>query len=73
MNRDSVWLVLHRAHLVHRLADHVQHAAQRLLAHRHRDGAAQADRLHAAHQAVGGLQRDGAHAAFADVLRHFAR
>ena len=29
-------------------------------------------RLHAAHQAFGGLQRDGAHAAFADVLLHFA-
>ena len=27
--------------------------------------------LHAAHHAFGGLQRDGAHAAFADVLRHF--
>ena len=31
-------------------------------------GSAQADGLHAAHQAFGGLQRDGAHAAFADVL-----
>ena len=49
------------------------HAAQRLLAHRDGDGPAQAHGLHAAHQAVGGLQRDGAHAAFADVLRHFAR
>ena len=35
-------------------------------------GRAQADGLHAAHQPVGGLQRDGAHAAFADVLLHFA-
>ena len=35
-------------------------------------GLAQALGLHAAHQAVGGLQRDGAHAAFADVLRHLA-
>ena len=33
-------------------------------------GRAQAVGLHAAHQAVGGLQRDGAHAALADVLRH---
>ena len=31
----------------------------------------QAHGLHSAHHAVGGLQRDGAHASFADVLRHF--
>ena len=28
--------------------------------------------MHAADEAFGGLQRDGAHAAFADVLLHFA-
>jgi hypothetical protein len=61
-----------RAHLVHRLADHVQHAAQRFVADRHFHRMAQADGLHAAHQALGGLQRDGAHAAFADMLLHFA-
>ena len=32
----------------------------------------QADRLHAAHQAFGGLQRDSAHAPFADMLLDFA-
>ena len=63
---------IHRTHLVHRLADHVQHAAQRFLADRHRHRLAQALGLHAAHQTVGRLQRDGAHAALADVLRHFA-
>ena len=62
---------IHRTHVVHRLADDVQHAAQRLVADRNFDAVAQADGLHAAHHAVGGLQRDGAHAAFADVLRHF--
>jgi hypothetical protein len=65
-------LGIHRAHLVHRLADHVEHPAQRLGTHGHFHGMAQADGLHAAHQALGGLQRDGAHAAFADVLLHFA-
>ena len=63
---------IHRTHLVHRLADHVQHAAQRFLAHRHGHRLAQALGLHAAHQSVGRLQRDGAHAALANVLRHFA-
>ena len=71
VNRIAL-LGVHRTHVVHRLADHVQHAAQRLLADRHCNRAARARRLHAAHQAFGGLQRDGAHAAFADVLRHFA-
>ena len=71
MNRVALCRV-HRTHLVHRLADHVQHAAQRLLAHRHGHRLAQALGVHAANQAVGRLQRDGAHAAFADVLRHFA-
>ncbi len=58
------------AELVHRLADHVDHAAQRLFAHRHADGAAQVDGLHAAHHAVGGFHGDRAHAAFAQVLLH---
>ena len=67
-----VQLGVHRTHLVHRLADHVEHAAERLRADRHHHRAPEADRLHAAHQALGGLQRDGAHAAFADVLLRFA-
>ena len=71
MNR-IVLLGVDRAHLVHRLADHVEHAAQRFRAHRHFHRVAQALGLHAAHQAFGGLQRDGAHAAFADVLLRFA-
>ena len=33
---------------------------------------AEALRFHATDEAFGGLQRDGAHAAFADVLLHFA-
>ncbi len=67
-----VLLGVDRAHLVHGLADDVEHAAERLRPHRHFHRMAEALRLHAAHQAFGGLQRDGAHAAFADVLLRFA-
>jgi len=59
------------AQLVHRLADDVDHAAQRLLAHRHADGAAEIDGLHAADHAVGGLHGHGAHAPLAQVLLDF--
>ncbi len=61
-----------RAHIVHRLPDHIEHAAQRFLADRDRDRHAEADRLHTAHHAFGGLHGDGADATFADVLRRFA-
>ncbi len=58
------------AELVDRLADDVDDAAQRLLAHGHADGAAEVDGLHAADHAVGGFHGDGAHAALAQVLLH---
>ena len=61
----------HRAKLVHRLANDVEHAAQRPAANGHGDGAAEVDRLHAAHHAFGGLHGDAAHAAFAELLLHF--
>ena len=50
------------------LADDVHHVAEHGVAHRH--GEADADVLHrgAAHEAVGGLQADGPHAAVADLL-----
>ena len=62
------------AHFVHRLADCTfRHAALKCsLPTGNADGLAEALGFHAAHQAFGGLQRDGANAAFADVLRHFA-
>ena len=63
---------VHRPHLIHRLADHVEYAAQGFLAHRHLNRTAQADGFHAAHQAFRGLQRDGAHAPLADMLLDFA-
>jgi hypothetical protein len=59
------------AEIVHRLADDVNHAAQRLFAHGHADGGAQVDGLHAANHAVCGLHRNRAHASLAQVLLHF--
>jgi hypothetical protein len=68
---DRVALLrLHRPELVHRLADHVQHAAERRGTHRHRDLAARVDDLRAAHHAVGGMHADAAHAVVAQVLLH---
>ena len=54
---------------VERLAQRVEDVAQGDVADRHRDRAAGVDDLGAAHQAVGRLQRDGAHHVVADVLR----
>jgi peptide chain release factor 1 len=66
------FLGVHRAHAVHRLAQHVEHAAERLRAYGYGHRLAQADRLHPANQTLGGLERDGTHAALTDMLRHFA-
>ena len=60
-----------RAQLVHRVADDVQHAAQRLATHGNGDGPAEIDGLHAAHHAFGRLHGDAAHAAFAQLLLDF--
>ena len=56
------------AELVDRLADDVEDAAQRLLAHGHADGSAEVDGVHAADHAVGGFHGHGADAALAEVL-----
>ncbi len=61
----------HCTQIIHRLAEHVQHAAQRLAPDRHGDGPARVERLHAAYHALGGLHGDGANAPFAKVLLHF--
>ncbi len=71
MNRHAFGRV-HWTHVVHRLADHIQHAAQRFLAHRDGDRMTQVFNRHAANQAIGRLQSDGAHPTLADVLRHLA-
>ena len=65
-------LGLDGAHLIHRLADHVHHAAQGFISHGHHNRVAQAFRGHAAHQAFSGFQRDRAHASLAQVLLCFA-
>ena len=64
-------LCVHRAEFVHGLAEHVQHATQRLTAHRDRDACAGVDRLHAANHAFGRDHGDATHAAFAKMLLHF--
>ena len=63
---------LDRAAAVDRLADQVEHAAQRGLADRHRDRRAGVDAVHAADHAVGAAQGHAAHAAAAELLLHFA-
>ena len=66
---DGIALLrVHRSQIVDRLADDVEHAAQRSATHGHSDGAALVDGLHAAHHAFGGFHGDAAHAAFAQML-----
>src|SRR5579883_882527 len=72
VNRRMV-LRFDRPHVIDRLSQYVQHAPQRLLAHRNRDRRPQIVRFQAAHQSVRRLHCDRAHAALADVLRHFRR
>ena len=61
-----------RAAVVDRLADQVEHAAERGLADRHGDRLAGVDALLAADQTVGAAQGDAADATAAEVLLHFA-
>ena len=71
VNRPAL-LRLHRTiREVDRLAEHVQHAAERLRPDRHRNRLAEVDRLHAALHAVGRLHRDRADAVLAEVLLDF--
>ena len=67
-----VVLGLDRAAAVDRLAQQVEHAAQRGLAHRHLDRRAGVEALHAADHAVGVAQGDAADAPAAEVLLHLA-
>jgi hypothetical protein len=61
----------HRAGFVDRATQHVHDAAQRAGADRHRDRRAGALDRHAATQAVGRTERDGAHDAVAELLLDF--
>ena len=62
---------LHRASLVDGLADHVDDAPERLVAHRHGDSQAGVHDFLAAHETFGRVHRDGADRAFAKMLSHF--
>ena len=59
------------SHLVDRLADDIDDAAQARLPDRNRNRAPSIFRRHAANHAVRGLQRNRTHAAFAEMLLHF--
>ena len=63
-----VLLGVDRAKLVDRLAENVQHAAERLAPHGNGDARAGVDRLHATNHAFGRNHGDAADAAFAEVL-----
>ena len=67
MNRIAL-LGFHRPEIVHRLAQHIQHAPERRAAHGDRDRFAEVFRVHAAHHTLGRLHRDAAHAPFAEML-----
>ena len=60
-----------RTQLIDRLAQHVHHAAERGRPTGTCDAFAGVEGLHAANHSFGGLHRDGADAAFAEVLLHF--
>ena len=60
-------------HIVNRLAQQVENAAQRCVADGHGDRAAGVDGLCAAHKAVRAGHGDAARHVVADVLRHFQR
>ena len=62
---------LHRARLVHRLADDVHDAAERLVADRHGDRLAGVAHRLAAHEPLAGIHGDGAHGVLAEMLRDF--
>ena len=62
---------LHGACLVDRLADDVDDASERGVAHRHGDRLAGVDDLLAAHQALGDIHGDRPNRGFAEMLRHF--
>ena len=62
-------LGIDRTGLVHRVADDVDDAAETFVADRHRDRRAGVGALLAAHEPLGGVHRDGADRALAEMLR----
>ena len=59
------------AEIVDRIADHVHDATQSSLTHRHADRPTRVSRFHSADHSVCWQHRNGAHAAFAEVLLDF--
>src|SRR5205085_11681388 len=64
-------IVRYGARLVDRIADHVDDAAQRAVADRHRNGSAGVRHLLTAHQPFARIHGDGAHGRFAEMLGDF--
>src|SRR5438105_15523456 len=59
--------------MVHRLAEHVQHASQRLFSYGDGYRRACIVGLHAADEPIGGLHRDGSHDALTNMLSDLGR
>jgi len=72
MNRPALLRLDRPIRVVHRLAEHVEDAAERLGPHGHRDRGAGIDRGHATRHAVGRLHRHRAHTILAEVLLDLA-
>src|SRR4029077_11985516 len=56
---------------IHRLADHIEHAAQRFRTHRDGDACTSVHRIHTAHQSFGRIHGDATHCVFTQMLRDF--
>ena len=63
----------HRAGVIDRFAEQIQNATERAGTDRHHDFAAGVFHDGAAHEAVGGVHRDGAHDVVTQMLSHFER
>ncbi len=70
MNRIPL-LVRNVAEIVDRFADNIHHATERAFAYRYGDWSTRVSRFHPSHHAVSRQHRNGAHAAFPEVLLHF--
>src|SRR5262245_7253073 len=60
-----------RSQLVNGFTDHIDHAPERSLADRYRNGTLQIFRRHSTHHAVRRLQCDTSHPTLAQMLLHF--
>src|SRR5205807_6954583 len=72
VNRPPLFALNRAVRKIHRLAEDVEHAAERRRTDRHRDALAGIDNLHAALHAVGRLHGDGPHPVLTEVLLDLA-